>query len=198
MEIAAMEAIPTDQIYETISDVEAKPLKPSFEDIGFDHHLILNNYGTMGFVLVMLPFLYAFHAFSDSCKRCDCWRPKRHKLGKMLYWGTLLRCIIEGYVIGFICCLINLKQLDFSLEHKWTYANSIISCILLPFWLVFPFVTVYLMVKNHKSLAHPSIVRKYGEIMEGYNSDDKLMAVYFSLEYLRKACLALVVVLTTA
>ena len=58
MSIAAFEAIPTDDIYAQISTVEGVPRTGMFETIGLEHHLFLNNFGTLGFVICSLPFIY--------------------------------------------------------------------------------------------------------------------------------------------
>mmetsp|Transcript_5385 Transcript_5385/g.7207 ORF Transcript_5385/g.7207 Transcript_5385/m.7207 type:complete len:122 (+) Transcript_5385:444-809(+) len=114
MMIASLEAIPTDLIYSFFTDVEGRPLSPIYEEIGLEHHLILNNYGTLGFVFACLPFLYLLHKLAEPCQACRCCRKFAKKLGKKLYWGILLRLIIEGWVIGLLSCLINLRDIDLS------------------------------------------------------------------------------------
>lgn len=45
MWIAAVEMIPTDYIYDKMADIEeAIPISSTFEELGFEHHLILNNF----------------------------------------------------------------------------------------------------------------------------------------------------------
>ena len=108
MQIAAMEAIPTDLIYESVSEIEGEPLNEKFEEIGFEHHLVLNNFGTLGFVLSSLPFLYLLQAITSICQGIKCCRKFSKGLGNKLYYSIVLRTIIESYVIGMICTFIGL------------------------------------------------------------------------------------------
>ena len=53
---------------------------------------------------------------------------------------------IESYIIGLICCLLNLRNIDFSDESDdWTKANSIITYIVLVYFILFPIVAIYKM-----------------------------------------------------
>ena len=58
MLIASLEVIPTDTIYDKFSEVEGSPRTSSFEQIGLEHHLVMNNFGTLGFILLLMPFFY--------------------------------------------------------------------------------------------------------------------------------------------
>ena len=59
--IASFELVPTDMIYEWAfsSDPEGgSPVSPIFENIGLEHHLLMNNFGTLGFFASLYPFFY--------------------------------------------------------------------------------------------------------------------------------------------
>ena len=59
--IASFELVPTDMIYEEVfnSDPEGGiPVSPIFENIGLEHHLLMNNFGTLGFFFALYPFFY--------------------------------------------------------------------------------------------------------------------------------------------
>ena len=57
MLVAAFESIPTDDIYASFFTVdEGRPLNSNFETLGFEHHLLLNNFGSLGFILVFIIF----------------------------------------------------------------------------------------------------------------------------------------------
>ena len=58
MTIAALEVIPTDVIYENFSVEEPQPLSLAFEQVGLEHHLVMNNFGTLGFIFSILPAFY--------------------------------------------------------------------------------------------------------------------------------------------
>mmetsp|Transcript_15839 Transcript_15839/g.21453 ORF Transcript_15839/g.21453 Transcript_15839/m.21453 type:complete len:90 (+) Transcript_15839:966-1235(+) len=82
MQIAAMEALPTDWMYSFLSSKEGRPMSPTFEEIGFEHHLFMNNSGSMGVFLACLPFLYLIHYMSTKCESSKCCRRCSKKLGK--------------------------------------------------------------------------------------------------------------------
>lgn len=62
MKIAAFEIIPTDKIYVHLSDVKGIPFSDTFEELGFEHHLILDNFGTLGMISALIPFAYLLNA----------------------------------------------------------------------------------------------------------------------------------------
>ena len=154
MKIAAFEMIPTDIIYAYISETEGEPLSPTFEELGFDHHLIMENFGTLGFIAALIPFLYLLNSCVEK-NRCDkkCCRKFTKWLNRKLYWGLALRMIIESYVIGFICGLLNILSLELSLDSdKWTLGNDIFSLIFFPLLCLFPLFGICFMLRNFKSL----------------------------------------------
>jgi len=148
MQIAAMEAIPTDLIYEQFSQIEGIPMNDKFEEIGFEHHLVLNNFGTLGFVLAILPFLYVLHACTNIFQGIKCCRKFSKKLGTKLYYAIVLRTIMESFVIGLICTFVGLINMDFSRNDNWTYINSIVSIITLVMFGIFPIWGLYFLLKN--------------------------------------------------
>ena len=169
MQIAAMEALPTDWIYSFVTDVEGRPVTPVFEDLGFEHHLILNNFGTMGFVFAMLPFVYLIIFVASYCRACRCCRRCTKRARNYLYWSILLRLTIEGYVIGLICSLINMINLDLSREtDNWTFGNSVITLVIFPMLILFPIYCIWFMNKYRLSLNTDSMKKRYGEMTAGY------------------------------
>ena len=72
MNIAAVELIPTETIYAYFSDTVGQPLSSSFEEVGFEHHLIMDNFGTLGFLFALLPFAYTFWIIIQLFVRAEC------------------------------------------------------------------------------------------------------------------------------
>lgn len=198
MSIAAFEAIPTDLIYSFWSDVVGMPRAKRFEDLGFEHHLLLDNFGTLGFIIACLPFIYFFEWILRTCCLGYKWCKKRQKsLSKSLYWGTILRLIIESFIIGMICSLINLRQLDFTTltTSTWTWVNSMLTCFFLPIFALFPFLGACYMYTNWDLLKKAQEERQYGEIYAGFNLDDKEMIIFWFIDYVRKFMLCFTVVI---
>jgi len=105
--------------------------------------------------------------------------------------------VIESYVIGFICCLINVRVIDFTREEKWTFANTVLTLIVLSILVLFPIISVRYMFKNFANLEANQIKKRYGELYAGYNIKDKWILLHWEIEYLRKIALACCVVITT-
>ena len=178
LQIASMEALPTDWIYSFFSKIPGEPISPIFEDMGFEHHLMLNNYGTLGFVFAMMPLLYFVHAVA-SFSQYQCCAKFRRNLGKKIYWGTLLRMLIEGYVIGLISCLINIRSLDFTEDQdRWTQFNSILSVIVITLLTLFPIIAIRLLLKNFRRLGEQNMAERYGQLTIGFNFENKIVIFY--------------------
>ena len=196
MQVAAMEALPTDWIYSFIMDVEGKPVSDAFASLGIDHHLILNNFGTMGIVFAILPLVYLTIGIASYCKVACC-RKCTKRMKKKLYWDVLLRSIIEGYVIGLICALVNMINLNLSRDtDHWTFINSVITLVIFPILIIFPFYSVYFLARNKPTLKTTKMHQKYGAMTEGYLMSENYVMLYWFLEYLRKMLLIFVTVMT--
>ena len=154
MSLAAFEAIPTELIYELLFyQGEAYPINQNFEVIGFEHHLFLNNFGSIGFVCAIYSLLYILYTVTKNCCEClKCCRRLNVKLERALYWNGTLRIIIESYTIGLICCLLNAMHLDFSSEDNWVYMNTILTVIFLPFLLLWPILAVIFLLCKFNQL----------------------------------------------
>ena len=148
--------VPTDYIYEQMADIEeAIPINSTFEELGFEHHLILNNFGTLGFLLSLLPLAYAMFWLLGGCRRnsCKCYKRIMKRLNRQLYWSLILRVLIESYMIGLICSLLNVRLLDFSTQqNRWTFANQVITLIILPVMCLFPILSATLMITRWRKL----------------------------------------------
>ena len=169
MTIAAFEFLPVDEIYGDLFEIEGKSFSGKFEELGMDHHLTMNNLGTLGFVMVLLIPLCFIHKIISYCKAIRCCRKSAQRLGGILYYGTVLRLIMESFVIGFLATLINLQGIDFSNEDKWTFANAIITCILFPIFLLFPLFATLFMLGNWDMLNTQHIKPSFGEIYDGFS-----------------------------
>lgn len=78
---------------------------------------------------------------------------------------------------------------------KWTFGNSVLACIIIPVFIVFPFWAVYFMYRNWKSLNMAKTRGRYGELYAGFNTKDGYwMLFYWFIDYVRKFLLAISVV----
>ncbi len=72
--ICSFELIPTHLIYIHFTEEVGVPKNARFEELGFEHHLFMENFGTLGFVFAMMPFLYFFQFLVSLCSGCKCCR----------------------------------------------------------------------------------------------------------------------------
>ena len=84
MSIAAFEIIPTEILYSRFSNVEGIPLSEEFEELGFEHHLILDNFGTLGVVFVSLPIAYMLNGIFTPYRKsfCDCFKRLQKRISR--------------------------------------------------------------------------------------------------------------------
>ena len=110
MLVASFELIPTDIIYEFFfasQELEEDEVNEKFASIGFEHNLLYNNFGTLGFMLLCAPVFYIFYYMAVKCRGIRCCRKVTNYLRPKLFWSTILRLLIESYIIGLLCCMIN-------------------------------------------------------------------------------------------
>ena len=154
MLVAAFESIPTDDIYASLFTVdEGRPINSNFETLGFEHHILLNNFGSLGFIVVfiILPS-YPLYYIMKQFHWVRCCRKSAKRLRKYLFWGALLRILLESYVIGYICCAVMSLELGFSHVSNWTYYNSVLTVIIFPILIVFPFISAIFMLVRWNNL----------------------------------------------
>lgn len=198
MTIAAFEFLPTEDWYFSWfnSDPEnGNPFSEKFEDLGMEHHLTMNNFGTLGFFVGLLFPLIMLYELINLFQGIKCCRKTARRLGKALFYSVVLRMLMESYVIGLLCTLINLKSLDFSMDDKWTFANAFITCVLFPILMIFPIFAILFMLGNWDELTYSHTQNRFGEMYEGFNLKTRKMVVYWGCEYLRKTLLCVAVIL---
>ena len=188
MTIAAFELIPTDIIYEKLfnSDPDGgNPIDTNFADLGFEHHLLMQNFGSLGFFCAMLVPVYLISFLIKCFRKYKCCGRMYKKLAKKLYWSIVLRTIIESYVIGLICCFVNALNLDFSREDPWTFANTMLTVIVGPLLILFPVIATFYMYMNWNQLVTMEVT--YGELYHGFNiKGSKAMLIFWFTDFLRK------------
>ena len=91
MKIAAFELLPTDYIYGNVLgiEIEGKPINSIFEDSGFEHHLMINNLGTLGVAIAIIPLQILIYYCIAPCNNFKCCKKSAKKLGKQLFWGVI-------------------------------------------------------------------------------------------------------------
>ena len=98
MQIAAFDAIPTDDIYGAIADEETfgDPINENFDMIGLETILVMPNLGSIGVIIVAYPLIYLLYYLMGMCQAFKCIRKQRKSLSKNLFWNATIRLIIES------------------------------------------------------------------------------------------------------
>ena len=194
MAIASFEALPTDMIYGWFSEVEGEPKNDQFEKVGFEHHLLLNNFGTLGFIIACLPMLYLIYAILSYCHGIKRIKRVHNRLSRSLFWGFPFRMLIESYILCLICVFLNLERLEFASEDKWVQANSYIAVFLATVYILFPIGAICFMYTNFRELEENHVKKKMGTLYQGYNTKTRTMLIWWGAEFARKVLLATCVV----
>ena len=114
-------------------------------------------------------------------------------MNRMLYYGYLLRLIIESYIIGWLCCLINFASMDLSEEADgWTRLNEVITIFAGILYIMFPVVGTVILLANFKHLKEDYIHVKYGEMMLGLSLEHRSSVAYWATNLVRRAFLAII------
>ena len=72
------------------------------------------------------------------------------KIGTMLFYNTVIRIIIEGYMSLSLACFIGLATFDAYADNKgWPTFNIILSICLLVFILIIPVILYRIIIKNY-------------------------------------------------
>lgn len=154
--VAAFDVMPTDQLYEALFGIdpdEGQPLTKKFAEMGMEHHLIINNLGTIFLAFVILLLLSVIHLIMKTLfRRFRCCRKAALKLGTKLYFGAYVSVLAESYVIILLACLINLVMRDAEPDENWKRLNLCLTVLFLAICLLFPIGSIALMLCKWNSL----------------------------------------------
>ena len=166
------------------------PVKPgynlAFEACGYGSMYPVMNLGTCFFLFNIYLMQVCIWAFSYLLKdRFAYFQRCFDKYDKVLFWGSLIRLLFEGYLELCLSVLIGLTDMEWSgvnYNGSVLYCNifTIILSILLlamPFW-IYIFYTV-----NMDEMDDEEFVERYGDIYEGLvlstDKDKRQAAVFY-------------------
>ena len=101
--------------------------------------------------------------------------------------------MIQSYVIGLICCLLNLNTMDLKSDDYWVFFNAVGTCLLTPILFIFPIFGIIFMPCYISKLKDKDFRKKFGELYSGYNINNKSFIIYWGMDQLRKVLLVCVV-----
>ena len=197
LQIAAFDAIPTDDIYEAITGgIDfGEAINANFDTLGFESTFIIVNLGSLGLVImVVYPMLYVLFYLMSFFSCFKFMRKWRIKLGKILFWGATLRLFIESFMIAFLAGIINLKNLNFDTDASWEFANTVLSIVFLVLYSLFPIISTQYLRRHFNLLTNKRFNEKYGELYAGLNITRINVVHHVRLDYFRKVVICISVV----
>jgi hypothetical protein len=126
---------------------ETDSVNAGWEAMDADNKTGLSN---LGMVYLFINF-FAAHYLAYFIlwllkKRSKIANRMRRKMGKNLFWGTLLVLILEGYLDGSLASLANLESVHWVLFGDWV--NNMTILVVMPTILIFPFWSIWFLYKN--------------------------------------------------
>ena len=142
--------------------------------------------------MAAFPFLYTYHFLSRCFLSVKCCKSITKWLGNQLYYGALMRMIIESYVIGIISCMLNLRWIYLSNEEtdNWSKANTFVTLVVLPLYLLFPLLGICLIKKNQNKWNNKKVRKRFGELLVGFHIESNSMVIYWAMDFFRRILLA--------
>ena len=117
-----------DTIYAKMLDGrETEAFSTNFALIGFESMWFINNLGTLGVILMLIPMVFLIRPLIKVCRNHNQVQRARSKLKSILYWNLPIRLMHESYILVAICCLINLVRLRW--DTVWDAINSTLSLL---------------------------------------------------------------------
>ena len=180
------------KLFEGVDFGEA--ISPNYETVGIESVYLIINLGSLGVIIMLYPFLFLAYYLMGICSNFKFCRKQRKRLGKNLFWGAVLRLIIESYMIGFLCCAVNFKNLNFDYSQRWEFTNTVLATTLISIFILFPIFSTRYLIKHFVKLRERSFTQTYGELYHGLNLERKRVLLFVMMDYIRKMTLAIVVV----
>ena len=169
VEIANFDVLPTDALFAEIFDFpEDGSFNMNFETTGLESYYAIENLGTVFLIFniyVVLSILQLIgYCFKNKVKWC---KKMSKKIGKFLYWGGILRLLMEGFLETIICTMLNLRVMSKEWDNV-TIAYSIqfsvvmtLLLVLLPVW------STIFYWKNRNKWEDDDWDEKWGAPLEG-------------------------------
>jgi len=202
LQIAAFDAVPTDNMYIYMFDIDDTPISENFNALGYETLQFVYNTGSIGLVIFFfLPFsitvyLLRFLPF-EVCEKYS-----ERKSGK-IFFGEFFAFFIESYLILAVCFCINLTNMKWAHDddHKvrtfGVNLNIVLTYVFTVLLIGMPIVVAFTSTKYFEELTQDSKKKeRYGKFIEELNTkrNGKMVILYPVFNQVRKLSLAFTVV----
>ncbi len=119
------------------------------------------------------------------------------KLAKILFYNTLIRVLIEGYMSLSLACFIGLATINEDHEGPgWKRFNIFLSVSLLIIILTVPVLLFRIISKNYRQIGDETFLIKYNTLYDCLNYDkNKTSLYYIPLLFSKRVTIAFSIVL---
>jgi hypothetical protein len=112
----------------------------AFSHFGYENNFLLS-LGLIVFVIIgfIVSFFFVYTVYT-LCRRTRCIRKGIEKLGEIIFYNSIIRAFLQGYITFELASLISLKNLNFSTNSSSFASILSVICVFLftlaPFYLL--------------------------------------------------------------
>ena len=181
-ELVFFDMIPTEQLEEsTFYKPEEEPYSTNMSMFGFESKLLVANAGIglwMIFWFLLLIIVFALFYKIPFCRR---------RLGKYLFWNTLVRLLTEVYLEMLMLAALNLRTVEWSSAFSYvSYSNSISIAIILAL-ITIPIILTFYYFRRREDWSSPTFEDKHGALFEGIRMNTRLVSrqavIFYIMSY---------------
>ena len=141
--IANFDIIPTDAVFDLIFVwPEEDPFNQSFESFGLESYYAIANLGTVFAVvivyLILMIIQFTAWVFASKMRRA---KKVSEKLSNFLYWGGIIRLLMEGFLEMIIATMLNVRRNNWDMTYSLLLSNIFswlmtLILTLFPVWII--------------------------------------------------------------
>jgi len=200
LSVAAFDALPTDDVYNYIFDINDEPISENFKELGYETRQFMYNTGSLSFVMLLFP-PFILMIFIFSLMPCKSVKKYGRKQKKKMFFSRIFMFFEESYMILATSLCINLTNMVWVHEKTarafGTNINTVITGVFTVVLIGLPIgIAVFYSCYFKKLTESRRINQKYGAFINNLNvaGMDKLVILYPVLGQVRKMILAFTVV----
>ena len=131
----------------------------NYHTVGLETRYLLLNLGSLGVMILLYPCIYIYYYLIKFCACSRKCRYHKKNLASQIFWNTLLRLLIESYMIGVLCSCVNvgIASFDFANSTLWQNINSVLTYLLIITFTIFPVYTIRFLSKNFTKLRSKAV-----------------------------------------
>jgi len=171
LSVAAFDLIPTDDFFDTVFSFKFRePVTSNFGALGYETTFFIRNLGNpflfaLGYAIALLLILLL-----KDCKKINQYKSVQgvmKTLQGLLLWNSVIRFVIESYMLFTICALINLAYFEFG--DYGSVISGLFTILFTFLVMAFPIWVIILMIRNWDQLSGEEMRGRYGSLYEDFD-----------------------------